>query len=307
MVGAFVFPQEARMTEKAMREAYASDRMGRPYGYRSSVYTNGYHRGQDVRKLNPTGTASVVTDVVSLSPGVVADIRRPNDLLGVVVTIDTGRVKGRYEHHGHMVASVIEGERVSVGERLGRNAAFNENPGSGWTAPHDHFVISDYIDGAWNTSRPTYDPMTFIRSALAAPAGAAAYKHKKVTLAYVNLRKSPKTGDIITTIPKGKVVLTGSTVKGWTPVKYGKKAGWIAAEFAVMQTKHVTYRNLTLRSKPAPLKKSAKNPNPAKVVARLKKGTKVTVLEVHGKTSSATYWKVRVGLRVGWVIGKFLK
>lgn len=145
------------------------------------------------------------------------------------------------------------------------------------------------------------------------PAGSSKYKRKKVTLAAVNLRKRPstKTGDVIVTIPKGTAIRTGAGIAGWTMAKYGTKTGWIAAQYAVLSSKTVGIDTLTLRDAPRSMKKSKTNPTPAKPIRRLAKGTKVTVLAVHGKSSKAAYWKVRVrvGLRTytGWVIGKHLK
>lgn len=81
---------------------YAPDRIGYRYGTPDSAYSKGYHRGQDVRKLNETGTASVVTDVAAVDDGTVVYVGRPNGLLAWTVVIDTGRSRGRYESHSHM-------------------------------------------------------------------------------------------------------------------------------------------------------------------------------------------------------------
>lgn len=135
-------------------------------------------------------------------------------------------------------------------------------------------------------------------------AGARSYPFEKVVLAPLNLRKQPsvKSATVISRpIPAGKVVNTARTSAGWTPVKYGDEYGWVKAEFAVITSK-ATRRRLTLRDRPAPLKR-------AKVKTRLPKGTRVEVLGVHGKTSAAKYWQVRVVKtgQTGWVVGEYLK
>lgn len=151
----------------SFQEAYAPDRIGRPWGFRSSDYAGGSHRGQDVRKVHESGDYSVETDVVAISDGVVDYVGRPNGSLGPTVRIR--RDKGGYEFHSHTVASVSVGTRTTDGTRLGRNARMSEAPGL-IRGVHDHIVFSDYSDGAWNTNRPTHDPMRFITEKLTAVA-----------------------------------------------------------------------------------------------------------------------------------------
>lgn len=154
-----------------MFESFQQSRWGRRYGYRDPIYAKGYHRGQDLRAQNKAGTASVVVDVHTLSAGTVVYVGRPNNSLGMTVVIDTGRKRGRYESHSHMAGVVVKvGQKVAADQKLGRNARMNENPGL-VTGVHDHMTITDFLDGAWNTGRPEYDPLPFIRDALAAAAG----------------------------------------------------------------------------------------------------------------------------------------
>lgn len=144
---------------------YAPDRIGYRYGTPDRAYSKGYHRGQDVRKLNADETASVVTDVDAIDDGVVVYVGRPNGLLAQTVVIDTGRAKGRYESHSHMAdISVGVGQRVSSGDRLGRNASMNEDHGF-IDGVHDHVTITDYLGGAWETWRDEYDPLPFMQAA----------------------------------------------------------------------------------------------------------------------------------------------
>lgn len=144
---------------------YAPDRIGYRYGTPDRAYSKGYHRGQDVRKLNEAGTASVVTDVEAVDDGVVVYVGRPNGLLAWTVVIDTGRARGRYESHSHMAdISVGVGQRVSSGDRLGRNASMREDHGF-IDGVHDHVTITDRFDGAWVTWRDEYDPLPFMEAA----------------------------------------------------------------------------------------------------------------------------------------------
>ncbi len=154
---------------------YAPDRIGYRYGTPDRAYSKGYHRGQDVRKLNEAGTASVVTDVEAIDDGTVVYVGRPNDLLARTVVIDTGRARGRYESHSHMAdISVGVGQRVSSGDRLGRNASMNEDHGF-IDGVHDHVTITDRLDGAWVPWVDEYDPLPFMQAAYArATQGSAA-------------------------------------------------------------------------------------------------------------------------------------
>lgn len=156
------------MSVDAFRRAYADDRIGRAWGFRSSDYAGGRHRGLDVREVHESGGCSIVTDVVAISDGVVDYVGRPNSLLGPTVRIR--RADGGYEFHSHTVPAVTVGTRTTPGTVLGRNAALNERPGQ-ISGVHDHIVFSDHADGAWNTSRETYDPLPFIRNAAAGLAG----------------------------------------------------------------------------------------------------------------------------------------
>lgn len=157
---------------------------------KNSRYSGGYHRGADYRAQNASKTASVVTDVVAILDGTVVHAApAPGGALGGTVV-----VKGRYllrtvyEFHSHTVPGVKVGDKVRSGERLGRNASWdddekwtgrrvkrNDLPVT-WDGMHDHLVFSYYSDGAWNTSRKVLDPVPFIRRAIAAQKAAAAPK-----------------------------------------------------------------------------------------------------------------------------------
>ena len=162
----------------SIAEAFDPDsRWGRAFGvvdrknYSPPLYQ---HRGQDIRKTDPTGSYSVPTDVVSLSSGVVSHVYTARST-GREIVVDTGRRYGRYEIHCHNAPGHAPKEtRVDAGGWLAVNATRSQNPGTGWTAPHDHLVISDYPDAAHTPSRPVYDPRGFIRAALTATAAGGA-------------------------------------------------------------------------------------------------------------------------------------
>lgn len=151
------------MSSEDFTTAYAPDRIGRPWGYRSSDYATGAHRGLDVRRTDPTGSYSIPTSVVAISDGTVDYIGRPSSALGPTIRIR--RDSGGYEFHSHTVASVGVGATTTAGTILGRNAHLDENPGQ-IDGVHDHIVFSDYADGAWNTSRPTTNPLPIITARL---------------------------------------------------------------------------------------------------------------------------------------------
>lgn len=156
------------MSTEAFKKAYAPDRIGRPWGYKSNDYTGGYHRGLDVREVHPSGNYSVVTEVIAISDGFVDYVGRPSTALGPTVRIR--RDAGGYEFHSHTVYYARVGQRTTAGTLLGRNATLSERPGL-IAGVHDHIVFSDFADGAWNTSRATKDPYPFIQSALASLSG----------------------------------------------------------------------------------------------------------------------------------------
>ena len=154
-------------------DTYAPDRIGYRYGVPDSAYSKGYHRGQDVRKLNENGTASVVTDVEAVDDGTVVYVGRPNSLLAWTVVLDTGRKEGRYESHSHLAdISVSVGQAVKSGDRLARNAKMTEDHGF-IDGVHDHITITDAPTGAWATYQPEYDPLPYIQAAHARAAEAS--------------------------------------------------------------------------------------------------------------------------------------
>lgn len=197
-----------------------------------------------------------------------------------------------YAHFAEDTITVRVGDIVQAGQLLGRMGSSGKtgNP----PTIHLHFEVR--IGGFGEQHR--VPPLRYFtvdlpgKSILPAPAGQLSYPNKRRVLLPTNLRKSPKTGNVVTVIPAGTVVQSGKAVNGWTPVKYGKKTGWVSSDLVSIRTRTVTLDGLWLRDKPSGKRK-----------ATLKKGTRVTVLEGRlGRNGKVRYVKVRVGARVGWVI-----
>lgn len=153
-----------------LEDFWSVARWGRAYGYWApEVYTNGYHRAQDI-----AGLAWGRRPVPALRGGVVVRTYR-TALLGWIVVVDTGSASGRfrYDHYCHMHESsaIARGSSVAVGQSLGRLAQADESPGRAWSGPHLHFLTTTSTLGADNVNIPDADPRPIIRAALAAPAG----------------------------------------------------------------------------------------------------------------------------------------
>ena len=190
---------------ETLLEVYASERWGRAYGYRDAIYAGGWHRGQDIRKQVESGAYSISHDVLALSDGEVVHVQR-HTKVGLTIVIQTKRKGGTgvYESHSHLAdASVRVGDKAKAGDRLARTALAHENPGTSWGGPHDHIVLSDHYDGAWNTARKVYDPRPIIREALVVPATGGGTvpipepiptTRKKANMLIVHIPDNPKTG-----------------------------------------------------------------------------------------------------------------
>ncbi|WP_036321827.1 M23 family metallopeptidase [Microbacterium sp. B24] len=152
----------------------ASWRRTNPYGTPGSraVYTKGYHRGEDIANNGQ------VADIPALRSGEVIDSGR-SSVIGFWVCIKPDADPSRRDIYCHMFEpSAKRSGRVNAGDIIGRMATWGESPGTGWTGPHLHFVVSDLSDGGHNTSRADFDPRPIITAALAnggnAPAPAPA-------------------------------------------------------------------------------------------------------------------------------------
>uniref|UniRef100_UPI00055C12C7 M23 family metallopeptidase n=1 Tax=Microbacterium sp. B24 TaxID=95616 RepID=UPI00055C12C7 len=137
-----------------------------------AVYTKGYHRGEDI------ANNAQVADIPALRSGEVIDSGR-SSVIGFWVCIKPDADPSRRDIYCHMFEpSAKRSGRVNAGDIIGRMATWGESPGTGWTGPHLHFVVSDLSDGGHNTSRADFDPRPIITAALAnggnAPAPAPA-------------------------------------------------------------------------------------------------------------------------------------
>lgn len=150
---------------ETLAEVYADERWGRAYGFKDPIYSGGWHRGQDIRKQNPTKAYSISHDVLALTTGSVINVIRKTKI-GLTVVIDRGTGPARYEFHSHLRnVKVRIGDRVKPGTKIAETALAHENPGTSWGGPHDHIVFSDYSDASWNTARSVIDPRPIIREA----------------------------------------------------------------------------------------------------------------------------------------------
>ena len=136
-------------------------RRSNPYGTPGTIYTKGYHRGEDIANNGKT------SDVPALRDGEVIDSGR-SDMIGFWTCVKPDEAPDRRDIYCHMYEpSTKRSGRVTAGDSLGRTATWGENPGSGWSGPHLHFVISNLSDGGHNTNRPDYDPRPVIANCLA--------------------------------------------------------------------------------------------------------------------------------------------
>lgn len=162
-----------------LAEVYGPGRARRPFGFFDVEYAWPHtHRGADFRLLDPGGgDFSVSTDVVAVDGGVVVYAGKapafngiPGGKVGGVVVIDTGRTGlSRYEFHAHTIPGVKVGDRVTSGQRLGRNADWNDDAswrGTSFRGAHDHMGVGEHPHACWNTAYRVLDPAPFIAAAI---------------------------------------------------------------------------------------------------------------------------------------------
>lgn len=140
----------------------------RAYGFRSTEYTTGYHRGQDL-------AGGFAKEVPALRSGAIVFVGR-SSAIGFYIVVDvTGRPgPDRYDIYCHMFdGDARRGGFINAGERIGRLALEHERPGTSWKGAHLHHVVSEFPDAGWSVYRPTVDPRPIILAALATPAGGA--------------------------------------------------------------------------------------------------------------------------------------
>lgn len=241
-----------------------------PYGTPGSrsVYTKGYHRGEDIANYGATA------DVPALRAGEIIDHGR-STMIGYWVCVRPDADPSKRDIYCHMYEKTVQKSgRVDQGEIFGRTAGYRENPGKGWIGPHLHFVVSNLSDGGHNTARADYDPRPIISSALAGSAGspasngstAALKPSQKVLRVASNRRKTPtKSGTIVKVHKKGekltvdtyktseRVTVNGVTSAVWFGIK--GTGSYIAAACFTDQSTAGLKNNGTYAPAPAKVKK----------------------------------------------------
>lgn len=118
------------------------------------------------------------------------------------------------------------------------------------------------------------------------------------TTADLNLRKSAKDGDVITTIPKGRVVsILNRGSDGWYQVTYEKDTGYCSAQYLTDNTDIMyTTQKLNLRS-------SKDSDSKSNIITAIPGGGKV---EVIGRIKDTDWAKVNYRGKVGYCIKTYL-
>ena len=153
------------MTRAQLVEFWREVNWRRPWGYRSTEYGTGYHRGKDL-------AGGYAKPVYALTSGNIVKTGFSSNI-GHYIVVDTGRAgDARYEIYCHMFDGAgPKSGYIKAGDYIGRLAVEGESTGSSWRAPHLHFVVTGYIDGAFNTKRVTLNPDPYILNALAGTSG----------------------------------------------------------------------------------------------------------------------------------------
>lgn len=290
---------------ETLAEVYGTERWGRAYGYRDSIYAGGWHRGQDIRKQNQNKTASVTHEVRAIRSGKVVYVGRKLKI-GLTIVLDVGDV---FESHSHLRnAQVKVGETVSKGELLAWTDTNRLTAGTSWGGPHDHVVFGKFYDTAWNTTRTPIDPRPFIRAALVKPAPAVSqasiektWPHAHVTTTDLNIRQKPDgKAKVVATVKRGISVRTGKVSGAWAYIRTSRgTTGWMNRTYLI--PKYVKASRATaLRNKPD---------TKAPVVMKLAKGTPLTVtgIPADATTKNSGWRSVRLeNGREGWVLNRML-
>ena len=125
-----------------------------------AVYSKGYHRGEDIASSGSVGNVPALTDGTVVGTG-------RSGVIGFFIAVVYDTAPDRIFIYCHMhEATASRSGRVYQGQIIGRTAAANEFPGTGWTGPHLHIVVSTDMDGGYNTTRPDFDPRPYITRTL---------------------------------------------------------------------------------------------------------------------------------------------
>lgn len=152
------------MTNAYWRDFWGNQaRRTNPYGSPGRIYTKGYHRGEDI------GSRGQLINVPALRTGQIIDSGR-SGMIGHWIAVKPDGDPNRRDIYTHMFEGTSrKSGRINAGDIIGRLAGAHESPGTAWTGPHLHFVISNLSHGGFDTSMPDYDPRPVITAALNAP------------------------------------------------------------------------------------------------------------------------------------------
>lgn len=148
---------------------WSEDRWRREYGWRppagqaNPYKPKGYHRALDI--------AAWVGPVPALSAGIIADTGFGTGIgHWVAVQVDPGVFHGYCHLYGGAGLPKV-GSFIGRGGDLPRLAQVGENPGSAWSGPHLHFIVTTSASGVPNAGSPDTDPAPIIRAELTGAAG----------------------------------------------------------------------------------------------------------------------------------------
>jgi len=279
------------------------------YGPRCMPIPNAstWHLGQDLGATSGT-RINAIADGTVLKAGSVTGFGQ-----WVVLrhTVGGETVSSVYGH-------VLDGDKyVKVGQKVkaGQRIADVGSTGTS-TSPHLHLEV---WRGTYGSGAAHVDPLAYLKNKgvdLGRNATRVAARSTPASCTYyattaVNLRKSASTSAaVLALVPRGAAVVgkPGDGSGSWRKVTYGKTTGWVSAAYvgptkpapvatpaaakpAATTTRYVTANPLNLR---------ASATTSSAVLARLAKGTKLSVL-----STSGGWLKVTANGRTGWVSAQY--
>lgn len=214
--------------------------------------------------------------------------------------------------YGHVIDGdkyVKAGQKVKAGQRIADVGSTGTS-----TAPHLHLEV---WNGTYGSGASHTDPLAYLktkgidlgRNATRVAARSTASSCTYYANTAVNLRQSATTASAaVALVPRGAAVVgkPGDDSGTWRRVTYGKLTGWVSAAYVgptkpppvtaapvarPVTTRYVTAASLNLR---------ASATTSSAVVARLPKGTKLSVA-----STSGGWLKVTANGRTGWVSAQY--
>lgn len=134
-----------------------------PYGTRNAIYTEGYHRGEDI------SNGGRAERVPALRSGEIIDFGVSAKIGPWVCVLPDETLFDRPERdiYCHMSTSGLRNSgRIEKAEDIGSTAGWGEFGGSAWRGPHLHFVVAADSHGGFDVDVVDYDPRPIIRAAL---------------------------------------------------------------------------------------------------------------------------------------------